>query len=88
MLKAIFFLAFLEHLTDPSDSCYERIDLLLCVVKSKGGAYGAADAEPCHEWLCTVVTCAYGNAQAVEQRSHVQMMDVADIEADDGIFEL
>ena len=33
-----------------------------------------------------MVTSTYGNAQAVEQRAHIQMMDVAHVEADDSIF--
>jgi hypothetical protein len=37
-----------------------------------------------HEGFCTVVTCAHSNAEAIKEGAEVEVVDVADIEGDDG----
>ena len=42
-------------------------------------------AETVHKRLGTVMTCAHGNAEAVEQSAHVEMMYIPDEEGGNGI---
>ena len=75
----------LEHLHDTTQACHEGIDLLTRIIKGEGGTHSAEYAKPIHEWLGTVVARTDGYAELVEQRAEVGMMDVANIEGDDGI---
>jgi len=77
-----------EHLGDAAYACYECIDFFLGIIEGEGGADGAADAQAVHQGLGAMMTCADGNAQTVEQGAHVQMMDVANEERNDGILVL
>ena len=75
-----------EHAAHPHDSVHQRIDFLPRVVQAEGGADGAFDAQPLHQRLGTVVAGAHRNPQAVEQCSHVEVMNVAHEEGDDAAF--
>ena len=44
------------------------------VVGGEGGAYGAFDAEGLHQWLGSMVACADGFAEFVEEHSGVVMV--------------
>jgi hypothetical protein len=39
-----------------------------------------------HERLGAMVTCANGNAEAVEEGAHIEVVDIADVEGDYGVF--
>ena len=75
-----------EHLPDAVEACYQGIYLFLRVIQGEGGADGAGDAETVHQGLRTVMTGADGDAETVEQGADVEVVDVADIEADNGIL--
>ena len=77
--------SFSEHLDDAAQSCYERIDLLSRVVEGERRAHGAEYAEAVHEGLGAMVACAHGNAQLVEERAEVGMVDIGDVEGDDSV---
>ena len=69
-----------------TDASHEGVDLLLGIVEGKRGANGARDAQTIHQRLSTVMTCAHSDAQTVEQRSHIQVVDITDVETHDRIF--
>lgn len=48
------------------DAGHEGVDFFFRVIKGKRGADGAGDAETVHQGLCTMMTRADGNAEAVE----------------------
>ena len=75
----------LEHLLDAEDGGDKGIYLLAGVVEGEGGAAGALDAEAAHEGFGTMVAGTDGDAETVEQGAHVEVVDVADLETDDGI---
>ena len=74
-----------EHLADASDACDEGIDVVPRVVEGEAGTAGAFDAEAVHEGLGTMVTCAHGYAEAVEECTQVKVVDIAHEETDDSI---
>ena len=72
-----------EHVPHALDAGDEGVDLLLRVVEAEGGADRPLDAQPLHQRLRTMVPGADGDAEAVEQRAEVEVVDVADEEGDD-----
>ena len=78
----------LEHLRNAFYACYKRINLFLGVVQGEACTNGSQDAITVHQRLSTVMTCTNGDAQAVEQGSHIHMMNITNQEADNGIFAL
>ena len=58
---------------------------MLSIVKGKRSANSAKDAKPVHEGLGAMVPRAHGNAELVEKRTHVHVMDVAHVETHHGI---
>ena len=58
---------------------------MLGIVKGKRSANSAKDTKPIHERLGAMVPRAHGNAELVEKRAHVHVMDVAHVEAHHGI---
>ena len=70
---------------DAEDGGDEGIDFLTGIVEGKGGAAGAFDAQAVHQGLGTMVARAHGNAEAVEQGAHVEVVDSPHLETDDGI---
>ena len=64
-----------EHLHDAEDAFIELIDLFARIIEGEGSAYSAADAETGHDRLCTMVPRAYGDAESVEQRAHIEVVD-------------
>ena len=75
----------LKHLADATYAIDQCIDVLTCVVKGEAGSACALDSEASHEGFGTMMACADGYAEAVEQRSHVEVVDVANLEGDDGV---
>ena len=63
---------------------HQGIDLFLGVIERERCTHRAFYAQSLHEWLRTVVSCAHGNAQAIEQRAHVEMMDISHQKRDYG----
>ena len=56
-----------QHRNDTLQGCNESIDVVTGVIEGEGGAHGSLHMESVHEGLCAVVTCTYGDAQAVEE---------------------
>ena len=75
----------LEHLSHPLDSIHQAIHLLTGVIEGEAGASCAQDAQAIHQGLGAMVSRTDSYAQPVEQRSHIHVMDVPHLEADDGI---
>ena len=69
-----------EHLSDSLYTCDQLVYFFLSVVEGKGSPHRAEHTKAIHKRLGTMVTGAYGNAQLVEQCTHIHMMDVAHIE--------
>ena len=69
-----------KHLADSTDASNQRVYLFLRVIEGEGCTDSTADAQSVHQGLCTMMTCADGNAQTVEQGTHIQMMDIANEE--------
>ena len=65
----------LKHLLDAADACDQGIDVVPCVVEGEAGAAGAFDAEAMHQGLGTMMPGADSDAEAVEQGTHVEMVD-------------
>ena len=74
-----------EHLGDPFDAFGQGVHLLEGVVEGEGGTHRALHAQAAHQRLGAMVPRAHGDAQAVEQRAHVQVVDAAHQEGDDGV---
>ena len=74
-----------EHLGDPFDAFDEGVHLLEGVVEGEGGAHRALHAQAAHQRLGAVVARAHGDAQAVEQRAHVQVVAAAHQEGADSV---
>lgn len=60
-----------KHSADPLNAFHEGVDFFHCVVESERGAHGSADAQSCHEWFGAMMACSHGDAESVEQGSHV-----------------
>ena len=75
-----------EHLAYALYAFNKNVYLLLCVIHGKRGSHRALYAETYHEGLGAVVTGANGYAETVEQRAHVEMVDVAYEERNHGVF--
>ena len=73
----------LNHFRYAAEGGDEGIDVGVGVVKGKGDADGARDAEALHEGLGTMMACAYGNAEMVEQHADIGGMGTRKIERDD-----
>ena len=78
----------LEHLRNAFYACYKRINLLLGVVQGEARTNGSQNAIAVHQRLSTMMACTNGDAQAVEQGSHIHVMNITNQEADNGIFAL
>lgn len=65
----------LKHLLDALDASNEDIDVFAGVVEGEAGTAGAFDAQAAHQRLGTMMACADGNAQAVEQCAHIEVVD-------------
>ena len=61
----------------------ESIDFVACVVKGKGGANTHLVTESSKGWLCTVVSCTYGDSFLVEQLSCEWNVDAIEHEGHD-----
>lgn len=74
-----------EHLANAPNARHKGVDLLSRVVKGKRSAHRTQHSQAIHQRLRAVVTRANSNAQLVEQSAHIHVVDVAHVEADDGI---
>ena len=75
-----------EHFSDAQDGCHEGVYFFACIVEGEACTTHALDAVARHERLCTVMSCAYGYTEAVEQGSEVEVMYAVDVEGADGVF--
>ena len=76
-----------EHLPDAVEACYQGIHFFLRVIQGEGGADGSGNAETVHQGLRTVMTGADGYAETVEQGADVEVVDGAEVEGNNGVFE-
>ena len=66
-----------KHFLCANDAVEQRVYFRFCVVERERCAYRTFNAEMVHDWLCAMVSCAYGNAQFVQNASHVIRVYVA-----------
>ena len=69
-----------EHAYHALQPGYESIDFRFRVVEGERGPCHAFHAATCHQRLCTMVSRADGDAEAVEQGAEVHGMDVCHVE--------
>ena len=74
----------LKHLADAKYSFDQRIDIFACIIKGKTGSASAFYAQAMHERFSTMMACANCYAESVEQSSHIEMMNVAYLERNNG----
>ena len=78
-----------EHLGDTSDGIDEGVNFIGRRIESKTYTCGTFNLKSMHEWFCTVVTSADGDAEAVEEGAEVEVVDVVSVflneEGNDGI---
>ena len=72
-----------EHLPHPFNPRHEHIHLFPRIIQPERRAHRPFDAEACHQRLGAVMACADGDAEAVQQGAHVEVVDVAHEEGDD-----
>jgi hypothetical protein len=75
-----------EHFGYTLDASHENVNLFLCIIEGKRSTDSARDAQTIHQGLGTVMTGAYGDAQTIEERAHIEVVDMANVEGYDSVF--
>jgi hypothetical protein len=70
----------LEHGTDSADSRYKSVNLLFCVIESERGTHSTCYPQTIHQRMSAMVTSTHSDSKTIEQRTHIQMMDIANKE--------
>ena len=78
----------LKHASYALDATHQSIHLGTGVIKREAGPTGALNAQAVHERFGTMVPGAHSDAQAVEQRAHIQVVYIAHLETYHGIVML
>ena len=72
-----------KHPADTLNTGSQHIYLFFSIIQTKRSTYSSLNPHTNHQRLCAMMPGTHSNAQAVKQRTHIQMMNISYQERND-----